>query len=330
MEKQEILDAIKKLSDEGQLTREEVLSVLGSDQTEIDRPKVSDVVDRQEDAKHFDVSDILYYIGGGIVFLGIAVMVYGSWNRFGDFGRAAVTLGSALLFYVIAVFLNDSKKFGGVSVSFFLASALVLPIGLFVILSNAGLTSYASGTNILVSAIVFIVAMVSYFSFKKNVMVIFAILYGSWLFMAITSYLLSNATTGYEVSIYRIMALGLSYISLGYAFSSKETLRLLRGWLYGFGALVFLGSTLSLTGAIWDVLYPGFVFGIIFLSIQTKAKSFLVFGSIFLMAYIVKITAMRFSSGLGWPAALMLAGICLIAIGYYAFYINRKYLAKNI
>ena len=37
---------------------------------------------------------------------------------------------------------------------------------------------------------------------------------------------------------------------------------------------------------------------------------------------------LRFSSGLGWPAALMFAGLCLIGIGYLAFYLNRKYLSK--
>jgi ABC-type branched-subunit amino acid transport system permease subunit len=73
-------------------------------------------------------------------------------------------------------------------------------------------------------------------------------------------------------------------------------------------------------------VYPLLVFGVIFLSVYVKSKAFLVFGTIFLIAYILKLTSEYFSSGLGWPLALVLAGLAIMAVGYYAVRINKRYL----
>jgi hypothetical protein len=45
------------------------------------------------------------------------------------------------------------------------------------------------------------------------------------------------------------------------------------------------------------------------------------------MIYILKITHEYFSKDLGWPLALVLVGFFMIAIGYFSFYLNRKYLS---
>ena len=94
----------------------------------------------------------------------------------------------------------------------------------------------------------------------------------------------------------------------------------------------FLGAALALGGwspqqnIFWELIFPGLVFGIIFLSVYLKNKSFLVFGALYLMAYIIKITSEYFSQSLGWPLALVLAGFMLMGIGYFAFYLNQKYI----
>jgi len=118
---------------------------------------------------------------------------------------------------------------------------------------------------------------------------------------------------------------------LGYFFFQGD-MSGLSGPLYGFGVLLFLGMALSLGGwsphqrVFWELIFPGLAFGVIFLSICVKSKAFLVFGSMYLMAYILKISAEYFSHSMGWPLALVLAGLALIATGCLTFYLNRKYL----
>ncbi len=68
--------------------------------------------------------------------------------------------------------------------------------------------------------------------------------------------------------------------------------------------------------------------GTLFLSINLKSGSFLTFGTLFIMAYILKITAEYFTRGLGWPLALVIAGLMLIAIGYLSFYLKKKYISS--
>jgi hypothetical protein len=47
-----------------------------------------------------------------------------------------------------------------------------------------------------------------------------------------------------------------------------------------------------------------------------------------LIFYILKLTGEYFTSGLGWPLSLVLAGLAIIGIGYYAVKLNKKYLVQ--
>ena len=75
-----------------------------------------------------------------------------------------------------------------------------------------------------------------------------------------------------------------------------------------------------------SVIYIGLNFGVLFLSVALKSRAMLVIGSLYLMGYILKITAEYFSDSLGWPISLVIAGFALIAVGYGTFRINQKYI----
>ena len=82
--------------------------------------------------------------------------------------------------------------------------------------------------------------------------------------------------------------------------------------------------------AFWELIYPVIIFGALFTSVYIKSKSVLTMGTIFLMIYILKITAEYFSTGLGWPLALVIAGLMMIGAGYMSITIKAKYmLAKK-
>jgi len=128
---------------------------------------------------------------------------------------------------------------------------------------------------------------------------------------------------------YRVLLVGLTYILLGYSLA-RHKLKPLTGWLYSFGVLGFLGAALALGGwtpnqnMFWEISFPAFSLGAMFVSIYLKSRSFLIFGAIFLMAYLLKITAEYFTDTLGWPLALVLAGLALIGIGFGTFYMKKQ------
>jgi len=326
--KGDLLKQIKELSAQKLITQDEVIAAYneGSTAEKTDAALTT----------HLGITEILYFIGGAIVFLGIAVLLYQNWTTLNTFTKILSTLGSGMAAYFVGLLFSREEKLELVGQAFFFISALVIPIGIGIAFYEAHAEVTSPGTQSLISAILVFFFLGSYFVFRKHIFTIFAILYGTWLFFSFTSYLVgsSNQFDAFKFYQYRFLVAGLAYMLLGYAFSKDERAPI-SGMLYGLGVIGFLGAAIALGGwspnqnVFWELIFPGLVFGIIFLSVQLKSKSFLIFGSLYLMAYILKITSEYFTEGLGWPLSLVLAGLMLIGIGYYSVYLNRKYIVVH-
>lgn len=327
MDKKQILQLIKTASAQKLLSKDEI---------EAAYEEGSGIKRDYATTYHLSIAEVLYYIGGFIVFLGIAILIFQNWSTLNTFTRLFTTLGSGIAAYTTGVLFGRSKKLDPVGQAFHLIAALVTPIGVYVLFDTLKLSLNNSGTQTLLAAILFLVYIASYFIFRKIIFLIFSIIFGSWLFFAFTNYLIDNnpLLKDFKLNEYRVLLTGLTYMLLGYFFSFREE-KALTNPLYGFGVLGFLGAALALGGwspnqnIFWELLFPGIVFGVIFLSVYLRSSSFLTFGTIYLMAYILKITSEYFSKSLGWPLSLVLAGLALILIGFTAFNIHKKYLSKS-
>lgn len=330
MTKEELLSKVEELSANREITHDELFVAYEKGQT--NTPKTHDTVL----TKKLTISEILYYLGGAIVFIGIAVLVFQNWDTLSSITKVLITLGSAIASYIIGAMLARNIKTDPVAHSFLLISALTAPVGLFVTFHVSGVELGSQVIQTLIPGILLITYLVSFFALRKSLLLLFCIIFGTWFYFSLTSLLLDNqASLSTKFLEYRSLIAGLSYILLGYSFSLGSR-RPLSGFLYAFGVLAFLGSIFALGGwspsqnIFWELIFPFIVFGVIYLSIYLKSKSFLVFGTIYLMAYVLKITAEYFSGSLGWPIALMLAGFGLIGIGYLSFYINSKYFKATL
>lgn len=321
--KEEVLQYIREVAKSGLIKREEII-------------RVFDEGSRAEStsSSKLGIAEILYYIGGAIVFFGIAILVNQNWNSLDSFTRVLVTLGSSIAAYFAALLFGLRKKTENVGIAFHLISALLMPMGLFITFREAGLSTSGSGMQSLISLILVVVYVLSLAVFKKTIFTFFSIIFGTWLFFSYTNYLIigSNSLASSDFFLYRVLVAGLAYLFLGYYFSENKK-RSLSGFLYGFGILGFLGAALALGGwkphqkIIWELAFPALVFGTLFLSVYLKSGSFLTFGTIYLMGYIMKITAEYFSRSLGWPLSLVVIGLLLIASGYLFIHLKRKYLS---
>jgi hypothetical protein len=324
--KEEILQYIKTLAAEKILTREEIITAY--DEGSGAKPDHALI-------KKLGVSEILYYIGGAIIFIGISVLLWQNWSTLSALTRVLATLGSGVAAYFVGILFGRSEKTDAVGQAFYLISALVTPIGFYVVFDNAGFDAYSLGTQSLISGILLGAYLLSYLVFRRSIFVLFSILFGTWFFFVFTGFMTGGnpVFADWEFFGYRTLVAGLAYILLGYSFAQGERSSL-SNFLYGFGILGFLGAALALGGwephqnAFWELIFPGLVFAALFLSVYLKSKSFLTFGSLYLMAYIVKITSEYFSSGLGWPLALVLAGLMMIGVGYMSIYLKRKYISS--
>lgn len=327
MNKVELLQYIKDFASKGFVTKDDVVDAYNQG------AKISGSRDNK-----VTISQILYYIGGAIVFLGIAILVVQNWSHLNAVTKILVTLGSSIVAYITAtIFYRHADRLGGVGQAFYLISALTLPLGLAILFDEVGFDPDTAVLHSLISFICLLVFLISQRIFKKDIFIIFSVLFGTWFFFGFTEFL-SDKIVSFDAdkfAAYRVIVTGISYIFLGRFLSQKQK-KALSGMLCGLGIFVALAACLYLTGwgrgrsIMWEILFPGIVFGVIFLSIYLKSKSFLVFGSMYLMVYILKLTGEYFADSMGWPLALVMTGLLLIGIGYAAFALNKKYIDNKI
>ncbi|MDA1061152.1 MAG: DUF2157 domain-containing protein [bacterium] len=320
MHKQDFLDLVKKAAHAEVASKAEILRAYESALS--------------KNNKQIDISRAMYGIGGLIVVMGISFLVCQNWDLLNTFTKILSSLGAGIMAYIIGVILRD-KKFEHLSNAFYFIALLVIPIGLYVTFDLAGYDVGTEGMQSVISALLLFMGLGSWFVFKRGIFAIASLIYFTWFYFAFTEFLPLGEfwKDDFEFFEYRALILGLSYILFGYYQSIKGNDSFVNT-LYWFGLLGFLASALGLGGwepdqnLFWELIYPGIVTGVIFLSVHLKNRVFLTMGSMFLIFYIFKITDEYFQEGLGWPLSLILFGLALIAIGYIAVRINQKYIKE--
>jgi uncharacterized membrane protein len=326
--KSDVLAYIKRLAEQNIVTRDELDAAYDSG-----KGIIADVKEHQKSA---GITEIMYYIGGGIIFLGIVILIAQNWSELSVFTRILATLGSGIAAYYAGILLNNNESTKKIGNAFFLLSSLTLPIGILVTCDASGMDISKSGVLSFVSITLVSVYMASYFLFKKTMFVFFSIIFGTWFYFSFLAFMVGSSPdfNTWQSYMYRILVAGISYALIGYSLS-KSKLSSISDFLYGLAAIAILSSTLTLGSfrpnqdAFWELIYPALIFGALYASVYIKSKSVLTLGTIFLMIYILKITSEYFSSGLGWPLALVMAGLFMIAVSYMSITIKNKYLSSK-
>ncbi len=281
--------------------------------------------------RHLTIAEVLSYLGGLIIFIGIGVLVWQHWDALNSFSRVLVTLGSGIAAYVSAVLLQTRKSTDTVSQALFFLSALLLPMGLAIVFYEANVQYSGVLQQTLISFLLFAFFVSSCLVFKRTLLLVFAVLYGTWFYFAFTAFIADKLLITFDQYYdYALLLAGVSYLLLGRSFQIAG--KPLVGFLYGTGSVITLTALLALGGwspeqhMVWELLFPAIALGFCFLGVHMRERSFLVFGSLYLMIYILKITGEYFRESLGWPLALVIAGLSLIGVGYGTVLVGRKYL----
>ncbi len=328
MDKQQLLQELRSSLAAGEISQAELMELTNSQEAV--------PVLEAGAARHASLSQVMYYLGGAIVFLGISILLGQNWEYFNAGVKVSVTLGSAIAAFVVAVLLLGYPNLKGVAQAFFLLSALVFPLGMYVTVDKMGFDLVSVGVQLVIWLVMFALFLAAFFKFKSQVLAFFAILFATGVFSLAVDFIVGQSFAPMsKVVEYKVLVAGLAYLSLGY-YLSQTSQKALTGFLYGFGVFGFLASSLALGGwnpdqnAFWELVFPFLVFGVIILSVFLKSKSFLVFGSLFLVGYIFKLTGEYFQQSLGWPLALVIAGFLVMLVGFYAVRLSKKYFPKAV
>lgn len=349
MEKEQLLSLIRRFVKDGRVSRSDLLAAYdaGTSGADITGQNISAVPVQGRPAsssstgvvnqaagfgRTFSFSKVLYYVGGAIVVVGIGIFVNLNWGVIGDLGRILTTLGIGLLLYVAGLLLGMDRKTSEIAGAFHLIGAILLPTGMYVTMVVFDFMPTSVGWQVFISAILFAVYLLSVIVFRTTVLTIFAVLYGTWLFYSLVAFLIGGTPilvgSLYE---YITLAAGVAYIALGYSLS-KTSRMIITGPLYTLGIIAVLGASMSLGGwapkqnVFWELVYPLIIFATLYASAMMRSKSFLVFGALFLIGYIFKLTGEYFKDNLNWPIALVVAGFAVMLVGYGAVWMGRRYL----
>lgn len=325
MTKSELLQEIQRLSAKGEISEAELLQSYRAG-SGIPAPQKHSYL-------HLDITKILYGIGGIIVISGLVFLIMQAWDSFGASAQIMVTLGSAIALYISAVLLTQVKQYGNaLSLTLFLISAVIMPIGIFVTLYHLSPGDNVWLGQIIIAGLPTTLYFFSYNLYKKPLLLLISLLFFTWTLTAFLGYIMdeANITANLaEIWNYWALAVGVSYILLGYSFA-KTNNRQLSSVLYflGSGASLIAGYALTFIQDPWIIIYFLLILSVIYLSTALRSRILLIFGAMALIAHLTHISFQYFANSLGFPLALIISGFLIIGIGYGSLVINRRFVSR--
>jgi hypothetical protein len=325
MDKQQIISFITTQLEQGKISSDELVAIAHGA-----RHPGSDSISAANPSKNISASwnmiNTLYGIGTIIGIIGVSILVGQHWTEIGFAGRIGVTLGISLISYIIAVFLSRSPQ-QMLSQTLFIISAVLAPLGVYVLLTKLDLT-FSSLNQAAAALALFVIFAVAQYIARTNVLVVLLTAFGTWAYYSLLVYAFSFTFYQGDLFKWATIILGFAYILIAFGYGRKTVTTAAVNVLYGFGTLAILGAGISL-GGIWDFVYILFIFAAFYGSVYVKSQSMLILGALFLMAHVLKLTYRFFLGSLGWPIALIISGFCIIVIGYLTLRVNQRYLGKR-
>lgn len=287
---------------------------------------------------------VFCHVGALIVYIGLVLFLGQHWHSLSHSLRFIDTLGSAIVAYFLGIFLSRYAKTEALGSSLSLMAALFFPVGISVFYHRHHLdtVNFFSGMSLhhlmMISAVSFSIYFISFLMIRKNVYLIFSIIFATWFSWNVWNDFI-RVPLAMGADGYYLVFLGLIYILLASLFSRRPNRAVLSGTLYGFGILFFLsGGFFEYVNALshahnllflWQFIYPVMLFIALFLSVHLNRKVFLVFGVLFLIAYILSFAERCFLNSLGLPLLLVLIGLGVIVVSALVILIQRKMASGN-
>jgi len=316
MNKTELMEELWQKINEGEITKEELVSQLNLQTT----PSIE-----TKEHSHFSVTGMLYVFGAAVAIIGLIIFTAQIWDDLGSLARILITLGLGFLLTGIGSSLLRQKPTDNIGVVFQFIGGMLVPGGVLVTLEELGANTTSLWSTALSFGAIFAFYLILTSILKHAILTFFAIANGTFFL-----YLLIGAIEGFrsdDIYLYLTMVIGTSYLLLAKSFRDGWNKKLL-GSLYFFGisGILTAGFIKVLGSGFWELFYFAIVLICLYLSVYMRSKVILVLSTIFLIIHVSYITQEYFANSLGWPISLILLGFVIIGLGYGSVQINKTYL----
>ncbi len=268
------------------------------------------------------LSKLFGYIGGIFVFAGIGVFISMYWDDFGSAARVIVTLGVGFAAFIMGLACLADKRYEKAATPLFLIASLLQPTGILVMLQEYSSGGDARHGLLLMAAYMLIQQCATFWAKRRTVLAFSAILFGCIFF--------ANLFDIWDMDEELIgTVIGISLICIAYALNQSRHLAIAPFW-YFVGAIILLWSVFeAVENTPFELVYLGLSALLIFLSTYVRSRTLLLVGTLSMLVYIGYYTAKHFANTVGWPIALVMIGIALIALSSLAVRLNNKYIKSN-
>lgn len=261
---------------------------------------------------------LLGYLGAAFIFAGLGLFIEMIWFDLASFSRVVITYGAGLVVFMLgALFLKDPRYIKA-STPLFLVSSVLLPMGMFVFL-----TEYSDGNDEqLASMLVFGVLacqfMCTFYFLQRTNLLFFG-------------YLFWNASLGIFMERAGVsgefigLGLGLSIMMVTWVIDRTHHRAIAPFW-YFLGSMGLLWSVFDLIEGIKiiDLLYFPLTIFMMLLSTRIQSRTLLLVSTLSLLGFLGYFTYEYFADVTGWPLALIVMGFMLVAVSAYAVKLAQR------
>lgn len=307
--KEQALDLISRLSQEFNLSLDDIGARLTKEAA------------RQKGEKW--LPRVLGYLGAAFIFGGLALFISMQWDDLGSPARVIITYGPGLIAFILGIITLKDERFIKASTPLFLKSAILLPTGMFVYLSEYAEGDDSQLASLIVFGLLSIQYLITFKAFRRTSLLFFGFLFWN----AAVGIMMDRAGVPGEA-----LGIGLGLSIMAAAWSMDMTVhRAIAPFFYFLGSVGLLWSIFDVVeGTPADVSFLAVAIGMMFLSVRMHSRTLLIVSTFGLLGYLGYFTDEYFADTIGWPIALMLMGCMLIAISYWAVKLGRQIKAAQI
>jgi uncharacterized membrane protein len=265
------------------------------------------------------LSKLFGYLGGIFILAGLAVFIGMFWDDMGSAARVIITLGAGFVLYLVGLVTLTDARYERAATPLFLISALLQPMGLFVMMTEYGHGGDPQLASIFVCAVMAIQQGLTFAARPRGSLLFAALFYGASGIAIIFDWLKLDESLN-------ALVVGFSLLCITYAIDRSRHNAITPFW-YFFGAAAFLYGTFDmlLEGPLSPILLAECGL-LIYVSTLVRSRTLLLVSTLATLGYIGYYTGKYFANTLGWPVALILLGFVLIALSSLAVNLNRKYM----
>ncbi len=268
------------------------------------------------------VVQVLSYIGGIFVFAGIAIFVGLQWQGLNSAARVIITLGPGVTAFALAALAFTDVRYQRAAMPLLLISAVLQPTGMMVAFAE-----YGSGGDAQLAALITALTFAVQFGVAARRWTETVVLWLTVFFASAAVGLGMDMAGVPEAGI--ALALGLGWLSLGTA-TLKSRHTMLTPQLYVLGAWAALWGLFDVVEGSWaEAVFVAGACGLVYLGVWARSRALNIASTIALLAYTAYFTSRYFADSVGWPIALIVIGLLMIAISAAALKIDRRYLRKT-